>query len=355
LAHLRAKVKLQKITKRSEKIQSHLVLVEAGVHMDINKASILSIFALITLGVSGQGQVMADLGKDHLYEELREAAGDLKSKPLVIDSFRVTPAELELQIVRLTAAVTALRSQLVDLQKQISANQVADTSQSASLAAVQRQVTLIAQNPALALGPFVTVNPNPENNVIGPNISFHGANIHIESGSGATDDHGNLSGLGNLFIGYDELAGNHGGIYSTDLRSGSHNLIVGRYHSYANTVGCFIAGYANSIENSIAGQYAEADSILGGSGNLVEAQYAGTVVGGWENLVTNGVAVAVGGEEAVVGDSSVVLGGYDCNASGLVMVTLGGYGANKTIGGNFTVNSFSIPAIVSPTPYVPTP
>jgi hypothetical protein len=31
-----------------------------------------------------------------------------------------------------------------------------------------------------------------------------GANIHIASGSGATDDNGNSSGIENLIIGYDE-------------------------------------------------------------------------------------------------------------------------------------------------------
>ncbi len=32
----------------------------------------------------------------------------------------------------------------------------------------------------------------------------HGANIHIVSGSEASDDNGNSSGIGNLTIGYDE-------------------------------------------------------------------------------------------------------------------------------------------------------
>ncbi len=92
-----------------------------------------------------------------------------------------------------------LEAEIVALHKEIA--QVKSTN-----AALQRQVNLIASNPALQLGPFVSVDPNPENNVIGPNIVFKGANIHIESGSGATDDNGALLSLGNLFIGYNEAS-----------------------------------------------------------------------------------------------------------------------------------------------------
>jgi hypothetical protein len=49
----------------------------------------------------------------------------------------------------------------------------------------------------------VSVDPNSEDGVNGPNIIFKGANIHIV-GSGTTNDNGNPTGLGNLIIGYDE-------------------------------------------------------------------------------------------------------------------------------------------------------
>ena len=61
----------------------------------------------------------------------------------------------------------------------------------------------------LALASFVSVDPNPENGVAGPNIVFTGANVHIVSGSGATTDNGNSTGLGNLIIGYDEVDPNN--------------------------------------------------------------------------------------------------------------------------------------------------
>jgi hypothetical protein len=95
------------------------------------------------------------------------------------------------------AEITALKAQVADLQNQVNSLQASNTT-------LQNQLAN-AKN-VLALDPFVSVDPNPEIGVIGPNIIFSGANVHIVSGSGATDDHGNPTGLGNLIIGFDDLA-----------------------------------------------------------------------------------------------------------------------------------------------------
>src|ERR1700693_4715627 len=89
---------------------------------------------------------------------------------------------------------------------------------------LQKEVAALQANKALALAPFVTVDPNPENGVRGPHITFSGANIHIVSGSGSTSDavytRGVTTGLGNLIIGYDEIP-----LVNWELnRGGSHNL-----------------------------------------------------------------------------------------------------------------------------------
>jgi hypothetical protein len=83
-----------------------------------------------------------------------------------------------------------LQTEIVALQKEI--------------VGLQKVVAALQANKALALAPFVTVDPNPENGVRGPHITFSGANIHVVSGTGATNDNGTLSGLGNLIVGYDE-------------------------------------------------------------------------------------------------------------------------------------------------------
>jgi len=79
------------------------------------------------------------------------------------------------------ADIAALQAQVAALQTQVNT--------------LQNQLTSV-----LALAPFVSVDPNPENGVIGPHITFKGANIHIISGMGATNDNGSRSGLGNLII-----------------------------------------------------------------------------------------------------------------------------------------------------------
>jgi hypothetical protein len=77
--------------------------------------------------------------------------------------------------------IAALKKQVAALQSQVQT--------------LQTQLAAVQSNNALALGPFVSVDPNPENGVIGPHITFKGANIHIVSGSGATDDHLSTGGI----------------------------------------------------------------------------------------------------------------------------------------------------------------
>src|SRR6476659_3545154 len=55
----------------------------------------------------------------------------------------------------------------------------------ADIASLKAQVAALL--PLKALVPYVTVDPNPENGVKGPNIVFHGANVHIVDGSGTTN------------------------------------------------------------------------------------------------------------------------------------------------------------------------
>jgi hypothetical protein len=94
--------------------------------------------------------------------------------------------------------IAALQAQITALQNQVNT--------------LQTQLAAVLSSNVYALNPFVSVNPNGtglDNGVTGPNIYFTGANIHIVSGSGATDDNvsigGTPTGRGNLIIGYDEV------------------------------------------------------------------------------------------------------------------------------------------------------
>ncbi len=76
---------------------------------------------------------------------------------------------LEAKVESLQATVSALESQIDTLQKQLA---------------------VVQSNKALALGSFVSVVSGLVDGVNGPHIYFTGANIHIVSGSGSTDDNG---------------------------------------------------------------------------------------------------------------------------------------------------------------------
>ena len=69
-------------------------------------------------------------------------------------------------------------------------------------------------------------------------VKFTGANVFVQSGSGATDDKGTLTGLGNLIVGYDEV------LSGLELpRTGSHNLVVGQYHGYSGWGGVVFGSF----------------------------------------------------------------------------------------------------------------
>jgi hypothetical protein len=146
------------------------------------------------------------------------------------------------------------------------------TTLQAEVKSLQTQLTAIQQNNALKLGPFVTVDVNPRNDVIGPNIVFTGANIHIVSGSGATSDNNNPTGLGNLIIGYNEVWGLAGWAYS-GYRGGVHNLIMGSFNRFTRLAyATLVTGVYNTGDgaNSIVDGYRNTDHgslsvILGGA------------------------------------------------------------------------------------------
>src|ERR1019366_1607512 len=150
---------------------------------------------------------------------------------------------LQSQIQSLKRVTTALQAQVTALQTQVSSLQ----SQLASAN---------AQN-AFALGQFVTVDTsNTINGLKPPHIFFTAVNLHVQDGSGFTDDNGGtLTGLGNLIIGYDELPESP----PAGFRSGPHNLVVGPQHIFSS-YGGFVAGESNSIERP-------SGSVSGGNSN----------------------------------------------------------------------------------------
>ena len=113
------------------------------------------------------------------------------------------------------------------------------------------------------------------------------------------------TGLGNLIIGYDEdpAQGSPNKPIQTGDRSGSHNLIIGRYHRFTGTAfGGLVAGEQNTISYWVA-------SVTGGAGNIASGPYA-SVTGGAHNAASAELASITGGtSNTASGGYSVILGG----------------------------------------------
>jgi hypothetical protein len=211
----------------------------------------------------------------------------------------LAPASAEAQGV--PGEIAALKAQVTALQTQVDK--------------LQTQLTAVQSNNALKLGPFVSVNPNGtglDKGVTGPNIYFTGANIHIVSGSTTTVD--TVTGLGNLIIGYNEPPP----VIFPGSRSGSHNLIIGRFNSFFQAAfGGLVVGEANIIS-------AEGASVSGGGSNTASGTGA-SVSGGTLNIASgSGASVSGGGNNTASGSVASVSGGFGNTASGSVASVTGG-------------------------------
>ena len=163
----------------------------------------------------------------------------------------------------------------------------------------------------------------------GTTLTITGRNVQIVSGSGATDDGGSLTGLGNLIVGYNEDV-------TTSVRTGSHNLIVGTDHDYTsygglvaggnNTISGPIASVSGGFSNTASGESASVSggqlntaigitaSVSGGVDNTASGNTA-SVSGGQDNTASASVASVSGGDgNTASGQSSIVTGGADCTS-----------------------------------------
>jgi hypothetical protein len=123
----------------------------------------------------------------------------------------------------------------------------------------------------------------------GNDVTLTGVNLHIVNGLGSTDctdaqdqpipDCPN--GLGNLIVGYNELRG------EGDVRTGSHNVVVGERHSFSRFGGLVVGD-----RNTISGDFAV---VSGGDSNTASGGYA-VVSGGGGNTASGFLAAVSGGQ-----------------------------------------------------------
>ena len=176
-------------------------------------------------------------------------------------------------------------------------------------------------------------------------IRFTGVNVQIVNGLGATngnpDDPNSLgrvgepptstNALGNLIVGYNEERPRPDNLI--DIRTGSHNIVVGQRHNYSS-----FGGLVGGRSNTISGAYS---SVSGGSSNeasgfhsSVSGGTSNTASGHWSS-VSGGVgntasgpesSVSGGGRNTASGVASSVSGGDRNTASGVVSTVSGGRG-----------------------------
>ena len=145
-------------------------------------------------------------------------------------------------------------------------------------------------------------------------VRFEGANVQIRSGQGSSEGEGDryaptVNGLGNLIIGYDEPDEHY------PDKTGSHNLVIGPYHSYTSA-GALLAGVGNVASGpwvALAGgeeneAHEFASAVVGGVFNNATEELS-VVVGGWRNEASGTGAVVVSGEENVASGGQSVAGG----------------------------------------------
>lgn len=165
---------------------------------------------------------------------------------------------------------------------------------------------------------YVNVQKGMINGLKGPHFIIEGCNVHIRSGSGATEDSGELKGRGNLIIGYNEQP--NAVVYG---RFGSHNLVIGKKHEYSS-FGGLVAGTNNATTgpaSTVSGggyNVASGDfsSVSGGQLNTATGSYC-SVSGGYLNVSNGYTSTVSGGQSNTAGGGySTVSGGYNRDAPG---------------------------------------
>jgi hypothetical protein len=138
----------------------------------------------------------------------------------------------------------------------------------------------------------------------GNEVFIKGANLHIVNGLGQTTC-GSAeepipdcpNGLGNLIVGYNELRE-----FEENIRTGSHNVVVGEQHNFSH-----FGGLVVGLFNTASGDFA---SVSGGAANTAS---------GHSSVVSSGEANTASGHGSVVsgGRNRTAEGEFDWRAGGL--------------------------------------
>jgi hypothetical protein len=163
--------------------------------------------------------------------------------------------------------------------------------------------------------------------IAGTEVTLSGYNLHIDNGTASSTT---VNGVGNLIIGYN-TTGHYDASTSSyvDIRTGSHNLILGDFNNYSSYGGLVVGA-----NNAISAPYA---SVSGGAGNLASGVFS-SVSGGESNTASGFFSSVNGGESNTAsGFFSSVSGGY-YNAANSFSSSVSGGANNTAIGFSSSVS-----------------
>ena len=116
---------------------------------------------------------------------------------------------------------------------------------------------------------------------VGNDLYVDACNLHVQDGTGDSTQYNTVpNGLGNLIVGYNE---DHP---DGSEKTGSHNVIVGAYHTYTNRSG-LVTGDSNTITGFGA-------AVIGGIDNVASGSWS-SVSGGVDNEASGLLSTVSGG------------------------------------------------------------
>jgi hypothetical protein len=237
---------------------------------------------------------------------------------------------LQTELNTANSQIDSLQTDLATANNQITSLQTDLATANSQIATLQADLTELQDTAdfAIALEPYVSVESDTINGLIGPHIIFTGANIHIRSGD--EDPGSGTNGVGNLIIGYnmDYEIGTH-----PEDRFASHVVVIGDQHRYTSRGG-LVAGYMNTISGWGA-------TVTCGEQNRADGPNS-SVSGGSENRATGRNASVSGGlDNEASGNNSSISGGLLNDATGLFSSVTGGE-ANEAVGNQSVVSGGNI-------------
>jgi uncharacterized coiled-coil protein SlyX len=275
---------------------------------------------------------LADLETRVAALETGVGGADLTALLARIDALEANDAAQDATIASLAADVATLQSDVDALQTDVGTLQTDVAALQTDVGTLQTDVGTLQTDVAalqtdVAALQTLTASMSLETVDGQPVVRFTRVNVQIVDGSGNT---AGANSLGNLIIGYNARNRSNTGDDQEplppdertrelwlDLRSGSHNLIVGDNHTYSSWGG-FVAGANNRITGTSA-------TVVAGTGNAATSHNSVTV-GGFDNDANGNASVIVGGRgNESTGEHSAVLGGESNDASNVRSTVAGGF------------------------------